>query len=221
MSSTATASQQEAILRAIFVSSSGQWSPGQIITGAERQQAFQVLQDFSHNFDGRVPLCLEWLQQSTLSLPSPTQQPVDVTIAAKLYACEIVSESLKRSQYAKWSEQDRLRLRHAVLVAAHHQARMPLVVSGNGVSAATVSLPLANKLASLLAALMVRDFPQRWTTCISDLFSQLWSHNPGDVMVGNKMCLEVLQLVAEDCTDSDFNSKVCMMDHCRRLFEMK
>jgi hypothetical protein len=89
---------------------------------------------------------------------------------------------------------------------------MPLVVLGNDAasSAAAASLPLANKLASLLAALMVRDFPQRWTTCVTDLFSQLWWSNPGDVMIGNKMCLEVLQLVAEDCTDSDFNSKVCV-----------
>jgi hypothetical protein len=67
-------------------------------------------------------------------------------------------------------------------------------------------LPLANKLASLLAALVVRDFPQRWTTCIQDLFQQLWSETAP--LVGNRMCLQVLQLVAEDCTDSDFNAKV-------------
>jgi Exportin 1-like protein len=195
----ATSSQQDAILRAIYISSSGQWgTTGQPITSAERQQAFQVLQDFSHNFDGRVSLSLEWLQTSALSLATPAE-PLDVTVAAKLYACEIVGESLKKAQYAKWSEQDRLRLRQAVLVAAQHQARLT----------ATATNPLANKLASLLADLMVRDFPQRWTTCISDLFSQLWTNHEGGVQIGNRMCLQILQLVAEDCTDSDFNSKVC------------
>ncbi|KAG7369890.1 Exportin 1-like protein [Nitzschia inconspicua] len=196
----ATSSQQEAILRAIYISSSGQWgTTGQPITSPERQQAFQVLQDFSTNFDGRVPLSLDWLQTPTLSLVTPAE-PLDVTMAAKLYACEIVAESLKKSQYTKWSEQDRLRLRQAVLVAAQHRAQQPVSTTN----------PLANKLASLLADLVVRDFPQRWTTCISDLFSHLWMHpnDGGGVQMGNRMCLQILQLVAEDCTDSDFNSKI-------------
>jgi Exportin 1-like protein len=214
----ATSSQQEAILRAIYISSSGQWgTTGLLITTTERQQAFQVLQDFSHNFDGRIPLCLDWLQTPTLLLPTPTVGPVDVTVAAKLYACEIVAESLKKSQYTKWREEDRLRLRQSVLVAAQYQARLPVAdasattttTSNNTLT--TASLPLANKLASLLAELMVRDFPQRWTTCVSDLFSQLWTNHEGGVQIGNRMCLLILQLVAEDCTDSDFNSKVCFI----------
>jgi hypothetical protein len=208
----ATSSQQEAILRAVYISSSGQWgTTGLLITPTERQQAFQVLQDFSQNFSGRVLLCLEWLQTPTLLLPTQTVGPVDVTIAAKLYACAIVAESLKKSQYTKWREEDRLRLRQSVLVAAQHQARLPVtgvttVASNKSATASTQ--PLANKLATLLAELLVRDFPQRWTTCVSDLFSQLWTNHEGGVQIGNRMCSLILQLVAEDCTDSDFNSKV-------------
>jgi hypothetical protein len=99
-------------------------------------------------------------------------------------------------------------------------------LSSSSSSSSSSSLPLANKLASLLAALVVRDFPQRWTTCIQDLFSQLWttandstsssSSTTITTTMGNKMCLQVLQLVAEDCTDSDFNSKVrvCKFVRC-------
>ena len=114
-------------------------------------------------------------------------------MSAKLYACELVSEFLKK-QYAKLESEERLQLRHAVLQAAQQEATKPI----------TDSRILTNKLASLMASIMVREFPQRWTTCIQDLFS-MWSPNP---QMGVKMCLEVLKLVAEDCTDSDFNVKV-------------
>mmetsp|Transcript_56492 Transcript_56492/g.137113 ORF Transcript_56492/g.137113 Transcript_56492/m.137113 type:complete len:1521 (+) Transcript_56492:169-4731(+) len=231
--------QEETILRAIVVSSSTHWL-GQLITGSDRQQAFQVLQEFT-TFVGRVPLVLDWLQRPQLAVANQ-----DCTVSAKLYACEILSECMKTTSggtattkqrvndggfpsYSHWSEQDRLRFRQAVLVAAHDQAQYPLVSlpknnntnNNNTANAtATASLPLANKLSSLLAGLIVRDFPQRWTTCIDDLFSQLWSSSSstgGDIntsgatttiKIGNKMVLQILQQVAEDCTDSDFNSKI-------------
>jgi hypothetical protein len=79
---------------------------------------------------------------------------------------------------------------------------------------------LGNKIASLLAGLVVRDFPQRWTSLMDDIFAPmqqggLWynynnSNNDQPCeTVGVKICLECLKLVAEDCTDSDFNAKVC------------
>lgn len=200
--------QQETILSAVVVSSSTHWA-GQPISPEERRRSFSALQDFSTHFEGRVPLCLQWLQQSQLTVANGT---IDCTIAAQLYACEILSSCLndKKIKYAQWQEGDRLQLRQAVMVASRHQACAPLVNprdgSSNSSSTTSTSLPLANKLASLLAALMERDFPQRWTTCIQDLFQQLWSETAP--LVGNRMCLQVLQLVAEDCTDSDFNAKV-------------
>jgi hypothetical protein len=179
-------SQEETILRAIVISSSSTWS-GQPIAPSDRQTAFSVLADFS-KYQGRIPICLGWLPQPQLVVASN-----DCTVAAKLYACELLSDFLKH-QYSKLSSEERLQLRHAALQAARQEATKPV----------TESRILANKLASLLASLMVRDFPQRWTTCIEDLFS-MWSNEP---QMGVKICLEVLKLVAEDCTDSDFNAKV-------------
>eukprot|EP00934_Nitzschia_sp_Nitz4_P007801 Nitzschia sp. Nitz4//scaffold105_size73764//38086//42509//NITZ4_005677-RA/size73764-augustus-gene-0.51-mRNA-1//1//CDS//3329532450//7791//frame0 len=187
MSSAPSTQEQDTILRAVVVSSSSTWS-GQVISSQDRQAAFAVLTEFS-NYAGRVPFCLQWLQQ-----PQLVVQGNDCTLPVKLYACEILTTFLKH-QYSKLSEQDRIQLKQAAVMAARLEAPKPR----------TESTILANKLASLLAALLVREFPQRWTTCIDDLFA-MW--NPDQPQIGNKLCLEVLKLVAEDCTDSDFNTKI-------------
>lgn len=62
---------------------------------------------------------------------------------------------------------------------------------------------------------MVRDFPQRWTTFFQDVFvpirmGGLWYDGEDNVhSMGVLICLECLKLVTEDCTDSDYNAKVC------------
>ena len=200
-------SEEEAtILQAIAISSSTTWS-GRPISTVDRQAAFAVLEDFS-KYPGRIPLCLKWLQQPP-PIPTPLQSQsgteiLDSTLSPKLYAVEVLAVFVKQ-QYAKLSENERLELRKAALTAAtleaHHKAR-------------TDSSILSNKLASLLAALVVRDFPQRWTTMVEDIFGNLWTEQqqlqqqtPSPNM-GHKICLEILKLVAEDCTDSDFNAKV-------------
>ena len=206
-------SEEEAtILQAIAISSSTTWS-GRPISTVDRQAAFAVLEDFS-KYPGRIPLCLKWLQQAPP--PPPTLQSqsgteiVDSTLSPKLYAVEVLAVFVKQ-QYAKLTESERLELRKAVLTAATLEARH---------KARTDSSILSNKLASLLAALVVRDFPQRWTTMVEDIFGNLWTEPqqqqqqqqqqqliPSPSM-GHKICLEILKLVAEDCTDSDFNAKV-------------
>lgn len=188
MSSSSTTSEEETILRAIVVSSSTTWS-GLPISGEDRQTAFSVLADFA-KYPGRIQLCLKWLQEGPVILV----QGNDCTVSTKLYACELLADFLKH-QYSKLSEAERLELRRSALTAARMEA--PKLRTDSSV--------LSNKLASLLAALVVRDFPQRWTTCIEDLFF-MW--NADLPQMGNKMCLEVLKLVAEDCTDSDFNAKI-------------
>jgi hypothetical protein len=63
---------------------------------------------------------------------------------------------------------------------------------------------------------VVRDFPQRWTNFVPEVLSPmrqggLWYNEPGADAVnqtGVRICLECFKLVAEDCTDSDFNAKV-------------
>jgi hypothetical protein len=179
--------QEAIILRAIVISASSTWQ-GQMISGQDRQAAFQVLKDFQ-NYQGRIPLCLKWIL---------SQDVVAVVVAAKLYACDQLQDFLKRI-YSQLPENERLQVRHAILSAARNLCIMTQLVD-------TESRIFSNKLASLLAAIMVRDFPQRWTTCIEDLFGNLWGDNNNTL--GVKMCLQVLKLVSEDCTDSDFNAKV-------------
>jgi hypothetical protein len=51
---------------------------------------------------------------------------------------------------------------------------------------------------------------------VEDIFGNLWTdpqqQQQQQLMpppsMGHKICLEILKLVAEDCTDSDFNAKV-------------
>lgn len=193
-------SQEETVLRAIVISSSSTWS-GQPIVASDRQTAFAVLTEFS-NFPGRIPVILNWLQQPQVIAGGNN----DCTVAAKLYACELLA-TLFKTGYSRLSEKERLTLRAALLTAA----------SQVGQTSITDSRILPNKLASLLASLMVRDFPQRWTTCIDDLFGNLWSETP---QMGIKICLEILKNVAEDCTDSDFNAKVSKMFFCHKGFNL-
>ena len=187
--------QQQTILRSIAISSGflNATNPGDL------QVAYQVLESFK-KYNGRINLCVGWLHQDHLALGE-----TDVTIPAKLYALTIIDTFLD-SSYSKLMENERLELRHAVLIAARQIAPAPIVHEAR---------ILGNKLASIIAALMVRDFPQRWTTFFVDVFSPmrqggLWCNEGGSGMhtMGVKICLSCLRLVTEDTTDSDFNAKV-------------
>jgi hypothetical protein len=191
-------SQQETILRAVVISSSNSLG-SQPISPSDRQHAFQVLTDFK-TYENRILVCLQWIQQ-----PQHVLGAMDVTVPVKLYALELTADFL-RFKYSKLSEQERLALRQAVLTASRQYAPFPYQTTEVRI--------LGNKLASLLAGLIIREFPQRWTTLMNDVFAPmsqggLWySTDDQSETVGVKMCLECLKLVAEDCTDSDFNSKV-------------
>ena len=89
---------------------------------------------------------------------------------------------------------------------------------------------LARKVAVVLKDLILRDFPQQWMSLGNDLYhpvTGLWfcCSNDGtnssansstataspaadNMMIGQQICLECFKLVAEDCTDSDFNVKI-------------
>jgi hypothetical protein len=199
-------SQQETILRAVVISSSNSLG-SQPISPSDRQTAFQVLTDFKA-YDGRMSICLQWLQQERHVLGD-----MDVTVSCKLYALELTAEFTK-TKYSQLSEAERLALRQAVLTAARQHAPAPSRIPEARI--------LGNKIASLLAGLVVRDFPQRWTNLMDDIFTPmqqggLW-YNSNDQRcetVGVKICLECLKLVAEDCTDSDFNAKVRTISSCK------
>jgi hypothetical protein len=190
-------SQQQTVLRSIAISST--LSP---VSPSDRQVAFQVLEEF-RKYEGRVAVCVGWLHAERHDVAIVEIE--DATISVKLYAATILEQFLTRG-YANLQENDRLALRHAVLTACRQLA--PLNINDP-------KRVLGNKLAVLLAGLMVRDFPQRWTTFVPDVFSPmsrggLWFEEGSEnkSTVGVMLCLECLRLVTEDCTDSDFNAKV-------------
>ena len=202
--------QQQQLLRAIAISSLHLPS----FTAQDRQQAYVILEDFK-KYDGRIPICIGWLH----SLTHVYNQEHDITIATKLLALEIFSAFLVKG-YSALNESDRLAFRQAVLKAS--QMAVSSASSASSLSSSFLSFTaggtriLARKLAAILEGIMIRDFPQRWTTFMNEVFVShqqggLWYDQPGPTSgrdVGIKICLECLKLAAEDCTDSDFNAKI-------------
>lgn len=138
--------QRQTILKSIAVSSG---CMGGNISTQDRHEAFRILEEFK-SYNGRIPICITWLHQDVHVF----NNSIDVTVSTKLYVLGIL-QSFVRSGYARLTQQDRLTLRHAVLMAARQLA--PSLVTEE-------TRIMGNKIASLLADLMVRDFPQRWTT---------------------------------------------------------
>lgn len=187
--------QQQAILRAIAVSSLNLYPQ-------EQANALNILEDLK-KYDGRIALCISWLTQERHAFGDH-----DITIPTKLLVLEILHNFLKTGGYTKCDPNDRMTLRQAVLGAAKQYAPTSPATAETRI--------LGNKLASLLAGLVVRDFPQRWTGFVAEVLAPmhqggLWYNEPGTEAVnqtGVRICLECFKLVAEDCTDSDFNAKV-------------
>lgn len=187
--------QQQTILRAIAVSSLNLYPQ-------EQGTALKVLEDLK-KFDGRIALVISWLTQERHAFSDH-----DITIPTKLLVLEILHSFLKTGGYTKCDPNDRMTLRRAVLGAAKQYSPASPATAETRI--------LGNKLASLLAGLVVRDFPQRWTGFVAEVLSPmrqggLWYNEPGAEAVnqtGVRICLECFKLVAEDCTDSDFNAKV-------------
>lgn len=187
--------QQQTILQAIAVSSLNLYPQGQA-------NALKVLEELK-KFDGRIALCISWLTQERHSYGDH-----DITVPTKLLLLEILHNFLRTGGYTNCDPNDRLTLRQAVLGAAKQYAPSSPSVAETRI--------LGNKLASLIAGLVVRDFPQRWTNFVPEVLlpmrqGGLWYNEPGADAVnqtGVRICLECFKLVAEDCTDSDFNAKV-------------
>ena len=152
---------------------------------------------------------------------STTGGVVDVTVSTKLYALSIIKDFLKLD-YNNLNVNDRLQLRTSILVAAQQLCTITSTGnnitnsnnnSGGGSKMDPSTRILAVKIASLLADLALREFPQRWTTFVTDLFS-LWNTNTdgqNNNTIGVKICLECLKLITEDCTDSDYNARVSVV----------
>lgn len=201
--------QRQSLLGAIAISSGA--SGLGAITPQQRADAFNHLEQFK-TFNGRIAACLEMIECSVLQIAGAGNSAIDVTVAGKLYALGVIQEFLKMG-YNGLSETDRAQLRSSIVRAAR-QLAIPSNISTSQVKELTRIL--AVKIAALLADLALREFPQRWQTFVSDLFlpvenGGMWCNSDADAganTIGVKICLECLKLITEDCTDSDYNTRV-------------
>mmetsp|Transcript_6441 Transcript_6441/g.14539 ORF Transcript_6441/g.14539 Transcript_6441/m.14539 type:complete len:1077 (-) Transcript_6441:1834-5064(-) len=201
--------QRQSLLGAIAISS-GAAGFGNI-TPQQRADAFANLEQFK-TYPGRMAACVEMIGCSTLQIAGVGNVPSDVTVPGKLYALGLIQEFLKVG-YNSLNESDRGQLRSSIVLAAR-QLAMP--VDSSSIKMNDSTRILAVKIAALLADLALREFPQRWQTFVSDLFSPvsnggMWCEAGADTggnAAGIKICLECLKLVTEDCTDSDYNARI-------------
>lgn len=185
--------QIQSLLTAIAISSG--LSPN--ITPSQRTAAFESLEQFK-SYPGRIAGCVELIGRQSLLIDG-----VDVTAPTKLFSLGLIQEFLKVG-YASLEEGDRVQLRTSILMSARQLAMTD--TSAMDYSGEATLRTVSMKIASLLADIAVREFPQRWNGFVTDLFTGIWGE--GNSTVGVKICLECLKLMTEDCTDSDFNSKV-------------
>ena len=200
--------QRQSLLEAIYCSGAGFGN----ITSQQRSDAYSNLEQFK-SYPGRMAACVEIIGCDTLQIPEAGNgAAVDITVPSKLYALGVIQEFLKVG-YNSLNDIERGQLRTSIVRAAHQLIMASSVASVKPNDSARI---LAVKLASLLADLALREFPQRWQTFVSDLFSPvssggMWceaSANAGCNTIGVKIGLECLKLITEDCTDSDYNARV-------------
>lgn len=200
--------QRQSLLEAIAISSAAGFGK---ITSQQRSDAYSNLEQFK-SYPGRMAACVEIIGSDTLQISSGgIGSVVDITVPSKLYALGVIQEFLKVG-YNSLNETERGQLRTSMVRSAQ-QLIQASVLSIKPNDSARI---LAVKLASLLADLALREFPQRWQTFVSDLFSPvssggMWceaSANAGCNTIGVKIGLECLKLITEDCTDSDYNARV-------------
>lgn len=196
--------QLQSLLQAIAISSGLTPNP----TPTSRQTAFSSLEQFK-SYPARIGGCIELISRQSLILNDGSGAGVvDCTVPAKLFCLGVIQEFLSKD-YNGLEEGERGALRGSVLGCARQLVES--AQQNGGSNEATLRI-LSMKIASLLADLAVREFPQRWNSFVSDLFAPggIWGEDVSGAnnSVGVKICLECLKLITEDCTDSDFNSKV-------------
>jgi hypothetical protein len=137
---------------------------------------------------------------------------IDVTTPTKLYALGCIMDFIGTRFYTDaLTDADRSALRQSVLTAAKKLILEPPSSAGGGDVKGSRRI-IASKISTVLANFAVRVFPQRWRMFAAEVLATtqnggLWNNVDGEG-VGTKICLESLAIIIENCTDSDFNSKV-------------
>jgi hypothetical protein len=204
--------QSRSLLGAIAISSGTSGLTN--ITAQQRSEAFSNLEQFK-SYPGRMAACVEMIGCNSLQISGAANAPIDVTVPGKLYALGVIQEFLKVG-YNSLNDSDRIQLRSSIVLAAK-QLAVPSSADTTTIKIDDSSRILGMKIAALLADLALREFPQRWQTFVTELFvpvsaGGIWCESGAEAgagTVGVKICLECLKLITEDCTDSDFNAKVC------------
>jgi len=204
---------------AIAISSSSSPKIIASTTAQSRADALHTLEQFKR-YDGRMAVALEFLQSERHVVHLDDGERIDITAAIKLFSLGIL-DSYLRNVFSNASESDRLTFRSSISMATHKLVQGAATIENDPVGNVieTENRMLGMKLAAILADIALREFPQRWPSFIDDLFTPsqnggLWySEDKLDrvgygPMIGVKIALECLKLITEDCTDSDFNSKV-------------
>lgn len=194
-------SQYQSLYQSIAISTGKIPGP---VTPQQRSEAYTNLEQFK-KYDGRVAGCIDLIGKERHVIPLANNTTADLTVSVKLYALDVLHSYIKKN-YTKINDSERLGLRWSVVSAARQiasnseQNKIPQIEAEERI--------LGNKIAALLAELVVRDFPQRWTSFFTDVFAPnqqgLWGNNA----IGTSIVLEALKIITEECTDSDFNAKV-------------
>eukprot|EP00814_Leptocylindrus_danicus_P018484 CAMPEP_0116006852 /NCGR_PEP_ID=MMETSP0321-20121206/1967_1 /TAXON_ID=163516 /ORGANISM="Leptocylindrus danicus var. danicus, Strain B650" /LENGTH=1485 /DNA_ID=CAMNT_0003475469 /DNA_START=138 /DNA_END=4596 /DNA_ORIENTATION=+ len=185
-----------------------------------RVSAYHALEDFkqiSANIDPRIVqekirLCLDILlspqSQTVINGASrDNQNAIDVTASAKMFVL-LVLKKYVQVHYKNLSSQDCQTLRNTVLESARLTVSLLNAASDDVKKSVIIQISWI-KEAEVLSDLAARDFPQRWPTFLDDLYGKVWGLSEGnDMGHGARICMECLSLLTEDCTDSDFNSKI-------------
>ncbi len=149
----------------------------------DKQQAFTLLSQFKES-NNAAQAAFYLLERAELHQYGNQ----DYTIQVHLYALQTLLSTLSK-HYSSLNQSDRHTFR----------SRLLSLISKT-LPSQQVTIP---KLASLLSDVILRDFPQRWTSLLDDLMSLFTTSSSAAQIV-----LNAVTIVTEDCTDSDFNSKV-------------
>jgi len=146
-----------------------------------------------HNEANRMSAAQTFLNM--LSMHSHTVNGLDITLETKLYSLQCLKNFIEEC-HAGFDQQTRQKFRERLLeiIVDTFQSAQP-----NPAHASVLS----SKFGICVSDLVLRDFPQFWNSLLDDLITLLTSGNHTSAIALRCMCH-----VVEDCTDSDFNSKI-------------